>query len=117
MNPCELTTPAMRCPFCGSQDIDYLEVEAGYQLACGGCHAQGPERQTDMEALIAWNQQRQVETIEEREALIRDLASALAASVVIFEASGMTAKSERLLIRQAQRLAPGNDELVREVAK
>lgn len=44
------------CPFCGGKDISIINHTAmGYWASCGPCGAIGPTRQTEEEAVEAWN--------------------------------------------------------------
>lgn len=43
------------CPFCGCESI-YVDVDSeGYYLECNICLAQGPRKETQLEAERAWN--------------------------------------------------------------
>jgi len=55
--------PIKPCPFCdayinstnGGVDYHYYDYRTTY-IMCYNCHAKGPERETDEEALNAWNE-------------------------------------------------------------
>jgi Lar family restriction alleviation protein len=52
------TLEALPCPFCGSVNLDTSFFMPGcdsFQVACGDCGATGPEKETETEALLAWN--------------------------------------------------------------
>ena len=47
------------CPFCGSDDVDCLELGSGehkqVNLYCAGCQAMGPTKRNREDASKAWN--------------------------------------------------------------
>jgi Lar family restriction alleviation protein len=48
--------PPKPCPFCGGRPTNEEPIYDGrYKMECSDCHAVGPRRQTEAEALAAWN--------------------------------------------------------------
>jgi hypothetical protein len=44
-----------RCPFCKRAKGEIRKVKGTYQGVCPNCGATGPKRQSNQEALLAWN--------------------------------------------------------------
>ena len=43
------------CPFCGSVDVELLNVIPGHCVTCFRCHASGPSRREVTDTHAAWN--------------------------------------------------------------
>lgn len=73
--PMEELEAMLPCPFCGSAPSEYPQNTSipakagGYTqiIWCENCGCEGPERQTDAEAIAAWNKRSNPELIASRE--------------------------------------------------
>ncbi len=52
-----MTDELKPCPFCGSTNLEVMEIDEGYAaIACGTCDAFGPMGLGDEGASLEWNQ-------------------------------------------------------------
>lgn len=60
------------CPFCKAGDVTIYYDSCGNRITCRSCDWMGPARQTNAEAITAWN--RAADAIRKRDEVIEALA-------------------------------------------
>lgn len=50
-----MTEELKPCPFCGSDDVEALDMEGKHYVACYDCALEGPFHDSRAEAVAAWN--------------------------------------------------------------
>jgi len=50
-----LTAHAVKCPFCGSTELQLLDLQTTFWVTCKACSANGPSGDSPEQALECWN--------------------------------------------------------------
>ena len=50
-----LTAHAVKCPFCGSTELQLLDLQTTFWVTCKTCSANGPSGDSAEQALEYWN--------------------------------------------------------------
>jgi Lar family restriction alleviation protein len=59
-----MTEELKPCPFCGGSNVSTYEVKGSYSTLCVGCGGEGPEEDSEAEAIAAWNRRSPVAATE-----------------------------------------------------
>ena len=50
-----LTTQAVKCPFCGGNELQLLDLQTTFWVTCKTCSANGPSGNSPEQALEYWD--------------------------------------------------------------